>query len=134
MPVKQVIVWRHDLNCRLGKKMGQAGHAALAHFEKLILDNMDAIGKVSFQLSDVQMEWYQTKARKIVLRVESEEELDVIYDKALSLGLPTTMIVDAGFTEWKVPTKTCISIGPETDEKFEEVTGEKGPLGKLKTL
>lgn len=134
MAVKQVIVWRHDLPCRVGKKMGQAGHAVLAEFSKLILKNVDAERKVSFTLTPVQLEWFLGNFRKIVLRVENEAELLLIYEKAKSLGIPTELIIDSALTEWKEPTKTCISIGPEEESLIDQVTGEQGPLGRLKLM
>lgn len=134
MPIKQVIVWRHDLACRVGKKMSQAGHAALADLSNTIRDHVDAEGNVSFKLTPAQFEWYITNFRKIVLRVDSEADLLLIYERAKELGLPTELIIDSGLTEWKEPTKTCISIGPEEDAKIDEVTGERGPLGRLKLM
>jgi PTH2 family peptidyl-tRNA hydrolase len=134
MPVKQVIVWRHDLACRVGKKMSQAGHAALADLSNTVRDHVDAEGNVSFKLTPAQFEWYLTNFRKIVLRVDNEADLLLIYERAKELGLPTELIIDSGLTEWKEPTKTCISIGPEKDELIDQVTGENGPLGRLKLM
>jgi PTH2 family peptidyl-tRNA hydrolase len=134
MAMKQVIVWRHDLACRLGKKMAQAGHAALAGLSNCIRDHVDKDGNVSFQLTPAQFEWYLNDFKKIVLRVDSEEDLLVIYGRAKELDLPVELITDSGLTEWNVPTRTCLAIGPEEESKIDEVTGERGPLGKLKTL
>lgn len=134
MAVKQVIVWRHDLACRVGKKMSQAGHAALADLSNLIRANVDAEGNVSFKLTPAQLEWYNTNFRKIVLRVDSEADLLTIYEAAKSLGISTELIIDSGLTEWKEPTKTCISIGPAEESLIDQVTGENGPLGRLKLM
>jgi PTH2 family peptidyl-tRNA hydrolase len=134
MPVKQVIVWRNDLACRAGKKMAQSGHAALADLSNAIRDNVDAEGNVSFKLTPAQKEWYTTNFRKIVLRVDSEADLLVIYERAKELGLPTELVIDSGLTEWKEPTKTCLAIGPAEESKIDEVTGESGPLGRLKLM
>ena len=134
MAVKQVIVWRHDLGCRVGKKMSQAGHAALADLSNTIRDNVDAEGNVSFKLSPAQFEWYLTNFRKIVLRVDSEADLLLLYHLAQEVGLPTELIIDSGLTEWDQPTKTCIAIGPAGDAEIDEITGERGPLGRLKLM
>lgn len=136
MPVKQVIVWRHDLAVRLGKKLAQAGHAALADFSSLLRQHCDEERNVSaFKLTPAQFEWYKTNFRKIVLRVDNEEQLMVIYNRAVELGLPVELIIDSGLTEFHgVPTKTCLAIGPEYDEKVDMVTGEAGPLGRLKPM
>ena len=69
MGVKQVIVWRHDLKCRLGKKMAQAGHAVLANFFASFHNNTDAYGNVSFQMTASQFEWYLGNQKKIVLKI-----------------------------------------------------------------
>lgn len=134
MAVKQVIVWRHDLQCRLGKKMSQAGHAALADLSNSIRDNVDADGNVSFKMTPAQFEWYLTNFRKIVLRVDNEADLLLLHLRAQELGLPVELIIDSGLTEWDKPTKTCIAIGPAEDSKIDELTGEDGPLGRLKLL
>lgn len=134
MAVKQVIVWRHDLGCRLGKKMSQAGHAALADLSNAIRNSVDAEGNVSFKLSPAQHEWYLTNFRKIVLRVDSEDDLMLLYSRAQELGLPVELIIDSGLTEWDQPTKTCIAIGPEEDSKIDALTGENGPLGRLRLM
>lgn len=134
-PVKQVIVWRNDLAVRLGKKMAQAGHAALAGLSNTIRQNVDDAGNVSFTLTPAQREWYLTNFRKIVLRVESDADLLTLYETAKSKGLPVELITDSGLTEFHgVPTNTCIAIGPDFDERVDEVTGESGPLGRLKPL
>ena len=134
MPVKQVIVWRHDLKCRLGKKMAQAGHAAIAPFFAAFGDNTDADGNVSFKMSLAQFEWYLGNQKKIVLRVENEADLLLLHQRAKELGLPSYLIVDSGLTEWDYPTTTCLSIGPSEDSAIDELTGEKGPLGRLQLL
>lgn len=135
MEAKQTIVWRHDLNCRLGKKMAQAAHASLAHFANTLRENCDEDGNVSgFKLSKAQYLWYIGNFRKIVLRVENEDQLLIIYEKAKELGLPTELIIDSGLTEWEGPTKTCISIGPADANLIDQVTGDNGPLGRLKPM
>jgi PTH2 family peptidyl-tRNA hydrolase len=134
MQTKQVIVWRNDLKCRTGKKMGQAGHAVLALFEKQIYENIDENGFVKFRLTPEQIAWRKSQWRKIVLQVNSEEELLTIYEYAKKQGISAELIVDAGLTEWDEPTKTCVALGPDYDERIDQVTGENGPLGKLKLM
>lgn len=134
MAVKQVIVWRHDLKCRMGKKMAQSGHAALSHLSALIVDHVDADGNVSFQMTPAQFEWYLTNFRKIVCKVDSEADLMLLYLRCKEMQIPVELVIDDGLTEWNEPTKTCIAIGPEKDEIIDQVTGENGPLGRLSLL
>lgn len=134
MKTKQVLVWRHDLKCQLGKKMSQIGHGVLANLSNTMRENMDDEGNVSFKLSPAQFAWYKGNFRKIVLRVDSEDQLMIIYEKAVELGLTVELIVDSGLTVFDGPTRTCVAIGPDFDEKIDLVTGEPGPLGKLKPM
>ncbi len=133
MNVKQVIIWRSDLNCRQGKKMAQAGHAACAHFMQRIKYGLSADGKMTcFSLTEYELAWINGNYRKIVLQVKNEEELLLLYKKAQDIGLPVQLITDSGLTEFDGPTNTCIVIGPHTDEEINRVTGNGGPLGALK--
>jgi len=134
MSVKQVIVWRHDLNCRMGKKMAQAGHAALADFFSSFQNHVDAYGNVSFQMTAEQFEWYLNNRKKIVLRVDSESDLLLLKQRGEEMGLPVYLITDDGLTEWENPTNTCLAIGPANEAAIDLLTGENGPLGKLKLL
>ena len=134
MGIKQVIVWRNDLQCRLGKKMAQAGHAALANISNTMRSNIDDQGNVSFKLTPAQLAWYKGNFRKIVLRVDSESDLMLLFHKAQELGLPVELIIDGALTEWDTPTKTCLAIGPDEDDKIDAVTGENGPIGKLRLM
>ena len=134
MSVKQVIVWRHDLKCRLGKKMAQAGHAACSTFFRSLVDSVDAHGNVSFKMTPAQFEWYLGSQKKIVLRVDSEADLLLLYRRAQEMGLPCTLIKDEGLTEWDKPTITCLGIGPDEDKAIDALCGESGPLGKLQLL
>lgn len=138
MPTKKVIVWRHDLNCRLGKKMAQAGHAVEAALGNRIKAKLvvapDGSGQATISLTRAEVDYLSGNYRKIVLRVESEADLLVIYQRAKDLGLMVELIEDSGLTEFDGPTKTCLGIGPDEDEKIDLVTGYAGPLGRLKPL
>ena len=97
-------------------------------------DHVDENGNVSFQLNPAQFEWYLTNFRKIVCKVDSEDDLMLLYLRCQEMGIPVELVIDNGLTEWNEPTKTCIAIGPEKDEIIDQVTGENGPLGRLSLL
>lgn len=108
---KQVIVVRKDLKMRVGKCAAQVAHASLGVTLKN-LDHPDVKG------------WLAGRFVKIVVYVNSEEELFEIYDKALEEGILVELITDAGFTEFKgVATNTCIAVGPGKVEDVNKVTG-----------
>jgi len=132
--VKQVIVVRKDLNMRKGKIAAQAAHAALA----VILDRMavssyeqeDAfysreLWTLNMSVNSPMWKWLNGSFTKIVLYVNSEDELRDLYNKAEAEGLLCSFIVDSGFTEFHGnKTATCIAIGPDWEDKIDEITGD----------
>lgn len=123
--VKQVIIVRKDLNMRKGKIAAQSSHASM----KVLLDEMynydQYVGEKDLTLHvDKEMSiWLKEGFTKIVLGVESEEELEAVYQKARSAGLRCALIVDAGKTEFHgVPTKTVVAIGPNYSENIDLIT------------
>ena len=62
---------------------------------------------------------------KVCCRVESEDDLTEIHDKAVDAGLEVHLITDSGKTECHgQPTNTCLAIGPDDAEKIDEITGD----------
>lgn len=135
MSLKQVIVWRHDLNCRAGKKMGQAAHASRGHLDARILAaTPDENGNITINVSAQELEWMQNGAAKIVVRVESEDQLMQIFEAAEEANLPVHLVTDLARTEWNDPTRTCLAIGPAESEKIDEITGVNGIFGRLNLM
>ena len=55
----------------------------------------------------------------------SEQELLAVYARALRAGLVVHLITDGGLTEFGgVPTRTCLGIGPDYDDRIDPVTGD----------
>jgi PTH2 family peptidyl-tRNA hydrolase len=114
--IKQVIVMRRDLKMRRGKEIAQGAHASMAFLSKKV--------RASTPLSDVEKEWIDGIFAKICVRVDSEEQLLFIAEKATMEGLQVELITDSGKTEFAgVATKTCVAIGPDQAEKIDKVTG-----------
>lgn len=126
---KQVIVVRHDLNMRKGKLAAQVAHASM----KVVLDTMIPVktffkGQYRKELRIMQDDpmaiWLKGSFAKVVVRVESEEELIAIENRAMFFGLRTARIIDSGRTEFHGnPTLTCVAIGPDMPYKIDKVTG-----------
>lgn len=73
---------------------------------------------------DRVIEWLVGDFTKIVVQVNSEEELLSIKDNADDHGLIVELIVDNGKTEFNgVKTPTCLAIGAAEDVDLEPVTG-----------
>jgi peptidyl-tRNA hydrolase, PTH2 family len=125
-PTKQVIVIRRDLRMRRGKEIAQGAHAATAWLADRVLQNIMPNGSVAHLiLSPAQQAWLTSSFRKVTVKVNSEEDLVAVYDKALAAGLEVHLITDRGLTEFGgVPTRTCLAVGPDYDDLIDPVTGD----------
>jgi len=119
--IKQVIVMRHDLKMRRGKQIAQGSHASMS----FICRRLQEAGSVSLDdFSEVERTWLTGAFAKVCCRVDSEEELMEIHDKALEAGVEVHLITDSGKTEFHgQPTNTCLAIGPDEADKIDEITG-----------
>lgn len=126
--VKQIIIIRKDLKMRRGKECAQAAHAAMIFL-------LDAFQEASFKgysapmdrvkFTEPEVRWIYGAITKICLKVDSEEELLAIHEKALAAGLKSHVITDKGLTEFKgVETKTCLAIGPDFSSKIDPITSD----------
>lgn len=115
-PIKQVLVYRRDLKMRKGKVAAQCGHATWIPFldRKLPRDEIARMGLdegdwLVVPLTPEMAAWiYDQAFGKIVLTVETEEDLLRVYSLALEAGIPAALVTDAGRTEFK---ETCPACG-----------------------
>lgn len=121
--IKQVIVVRKDLNMRKGKMVAQSSHSSLAFLTRSSEIDGDTLSVKLKNPEEVQ-QWLQEGFTKICVSVDSESELDAVYQAAIDADLNVHMIVDSGLTEFHgVKTKTCLAIGPNTREDIDKITG-----------
>lgn len=123
MNTKQVIVMRTDTNppMRKGKMIAQGSHASMAFLSRRVFD---AEGKTCVpQFNDYELDWFNNSFAKVCVRVDSEEELLEIFEKAKSAKLEVHLIKDSARTEFKEPTNTCLAIGPDDCDKIDTITG-----------
>lgn len=120
--IKQVICVRHDLKMRRRKQIAQGAHASMS----FICSRLQEVGSVSLDdFTDVERAWLTGSFAKVCCRVNSEDELLTIRDKAVEAGLEVHLITDSGKTEFHgEPTNTCLAIGPDVSEKIDPITGE----------
>src|SRR3990167_3977836 len=117
---KQVIVIRKDLGMRKGKFAAQAAHASIAVFLKNPNIKKNTL---SISIDDDIKDWLITGQAKIVVFVESEQELLDLYDAAKRKDIRCSLIIDAGRTEFDgLPTKTAIAIGPAQSSIIDTIT------------
>lgn len=156
--IKQVILYRRDLNMRKGKIAAQVAHASMGVFfnrklqfksmhgtdfpvKAVLTENPEAAGSedpdtlisvpkgayLMVPLSEDMVPWVNGSFAKIVLSVENEADLVLAHAAAQNAGLPTSIITDAGKTEFHgVPTRTTVAIGPGKAEDIDKITGPEG--------
>lgn len=108
--LKQVILIRADLKLPKGKACAQAAHASV-----------EAVLKSDKKLVS---EWRDSGMAKIVLKVKDEKELVKYFQLAKDTDLTASLITDAGRTVIAPGTKTCVGIGPDEEEKIDQITGD----------
>ena len=105
-----VLIIRKDLKISCGKLLVQVAHAAIecyrSHSNKKLLE-----------------EWLRYGAKKVVLEVDTLNELLDIKRKLDFEGINNCIIADAGLTEVKPGTITVLGIGPDIEEKLDRITG-----------
>lgn len=105
------------LSLRKGKLIAQGSHASS-------MWAIEIVSKLDCEVIDADTsEWIATGFTKIVLQVETEDELLELHNKAIESGLRSYVITDLGKTEFKEPTVTCMAIGPNKSEDIDKITG-----------
>lgn len=67
--------------------------------------------------------WIEEGQRKVVVKVNSEAQLDNLRKQAQALGLVAEIIHDSGLTQVEPGTATCVAVGPAPAELVDKVTG-----------
>lgn len=122
--IKQVIVVRKDLNMRKGKIAAQVAHASMKFLIANSYSDHTTRGEFVAAINDIEKNWLLYHMAKIVVYVESEQELLDLVQKGRANDIQTHTIIDAGKTEFNgVPTLTCAAFGPDRSSKIDKVTG-----------
>jgi len=106
---KVTIVVRDDLRMSPGKIAAQTCHAILAAYRTAPPTVVEA--------------WESQGEPVIILRVQTQKELQAIIQQATLQGLPCNPITDAGRTEVSPGTVTCCAVGPGLVATIDAVTG-----------
>ena len=106
--IKQAIVVRTDLKMSCGKTAAQCSHAAVEVALKVRKSRPGIFGK-----------WRRAGMKKVVLKAKNLKELQTFQKQATRAKIKNAMIKDAGFTELRPGTVTCLAIGPDDEKKIE---------------
>lgn len=130
---KQMIIMRRDLKMRKGKIAAQASHACVEVVLKALMKEnrfnelKETDGYMTLETDDVTplTQWFKRGVAKVCVYVDSEEELLALNKKAQAMGYLTSLIQDAGYTEFHgVPTYTCMAMEPLYIEDANKITGD----------
>ncbi|KAF9939672.1 hypothetical protein BGZ65_009812 [Modicella reniformis] len=115
---KMVLVIRSDLGMGKGKAAAQCCHATLANYKELLNKSPQTLKR-----------WEYHSQAKITLKVDSEEEMQVLrllllQAQAKSLGLAAHSIQDAGRTQIARGSRTVLAVGPGPVSVINSVTGK----------
>jgi len=109
MELKQVILVRNDLKMPKGKLAAQVAHGSV---EAVVNSDPKLVQK-----------WLKEGMKKVVLKVDSLNELKKMLQAAKNEGLKVGWINDAGRTFLEPGTATVLGIGPDEEQKIDLVTG-----------
>jgi len=109
---KMVVAIRTDIRLSPGKMAVQVAHAAVSCALSARKNN-DRWFKA----------WFREGQKKVVVKGGNLRELYILKNSAEGLGLPTSIVQDAGLTEIEPGTVTCLGIGPGPSPEVDKVTG-----------
>ena len=109
---KMVLVVRGELRLTAGKAAVQVAHAAVMLYQEAERKHTPVLER-----------WLEGGQKKIAVVAPTLDALLELQRAARSLGLPTVLVEDAGFTEVAPGTKTVLGIGPGPENEVDRVTG-----------
>lgn len=115
--VRMTLIVRQDLKMGKGKAAAQCLHATLALYKKITNPNSEA-----YNPEMVQRWEYGNGQAKITLQVPNQEEMDMLFAQAISLGINAYIVHDAGRTQIAAGSATVLGLGPAPKLVIDEVT------------
>ncbi|XP_035894100.1 probable peptidyl-tRNA hydrolase 2 [Anopheles stephensi] len=113
--MKMVLVVRSDLGLKKGKIASQCAHAAV-----LCCMRAQAGGGPGRTKLDA---WLMQGQPKIVLRVDSLQEMHSLMERAETIGVVAEIVRDAGRTQVASGTETVLGLGPDSREAIDSLVG-----------
>ena len=105
------MVVRRDLGMGTGKIAAQVAHAAVMAAER-----------TKEKKPEWFYDWFEGGQAKVVVKVQSLDELMEVRKHAEILKLPVVQVNDSGLTQIPPGTTTCIGIGPAPSDLIDKVT------------
>lgn len=109
--IRQVLIIRNDLKMGKGKIAAQASHASVLATLEAMKHNKNWYDR-----------WFRAGMAKIVVKVNSEEELNMVFQRGSKGKLPRSLINDAGHTQLEPGTATAVALGPAPQVLIDPIT------------
>lgn len=109
---KMILVVRTDLKMGKGKVAAQCSHAAVSAYKQVQRRNPELL-----------KQWEYSGQPKVVVKAPDEDCLLDLLAHAKEVGLPVSLIQDAGRTQIAPGSRTVLGIGPGQADLIDKVTG-----------
>lgn len=110
---KMVLVVRNDLKMGKGKVAAQCSHAAVSAYKQVQRRNPELL-----------KQWEYCGQPKVVVKAPDEDALIDLLGRAKEVGLPVSLIQDAGRTQIAPGSRTVLGVGPGPADLIDKVTGD----------
>ncbi|XP_019941216.1 peptidyl-tRNA hydrolase 2, mitochondrial isoform X2 [Paralichthys olivaceus] len=110
---KMVLVVRNDLKMGKGKVAAQCSHAAVSAYKQVQRRNPELL-----------KQWEYCGQPKVVVKAPDENTLIDLLGHAKEVGLPVSLIQDAGRTQIAPGSRTVLGIGPGPADLIDSVSGD----------
>lgn len=110
---KMILVVRNDLKMGKGKVAAQCSHAAVAAYKQVQRRNPELL-----------KQWEYCGQPKVVVKAPDEDTLINLLGHAKEVGLPVSLIQDAGRTQIAPGSRTVLGVGPGPADLIDRVTGD----------
>lgn len=109
---KMILIVRTDLKMGKGKVAAQCSHAAVSAYKQVQCRNPELL-----------KQWEYYGQPKVVVKVPDENSLLELLCHAKEVGLPVSLIQDAGRTQIAPGSRTVLGVGPGPADLVDRVTG-----------
>lgn len=117
--VRMSLIVRLDLKMGKGKAAAQCSHATLALYKRMADSQRASYNPTLLE------RWERGNGQaKITLQVPNQEEMDVMFAQAISLGVNAYIVHDAGRTQIAAGSATVLGLGPAPKLVMDQITLE----------
>jgi PTH2 family peptidyl-tRNA hydrolase len=109
---KLVLVVRNDLKMGKGKAAAQCCHASVMAYRQ-----------AEKREPSLLKLWLFSGQRKVVVKTDSQEDINQLQNSAKALGLLTSVVYDAGHTQVAAGSLTVLGVGPGPADLVDKATG-----------